>query len=605
MSTPYIVSARKYRPATFRSVVGQSALTATLKNAIDSDRLAQAYLFCGPRGVGKTSCARIFAKTINCEHRTEEGEACNECESCRAFNEGRSINVVELDAASNNGVDNIRTLNEQVRIPPQSGRYRVFIIDEVHMLSVGAFNAFLKTLEEPPSYVIFILATTEKHKVIPTILSRCQIYDFHRIGVNDIAGHLAYVAEREGVRAEASALGVIARKADGAMRDALSIFDQIAASCRSDITYQGTIANLNVLDYEYYFRLVDAFIEGDVPTALLLYKEIRDAGFDSLSFINGLGNHIRDLMVSASEQTLPLLEVSEDIAARYLSQAKRIAPRQAYAAMEQINFCDLNYRTSGNKQFLVEVTLIRLCQLWTPEGGGPNTPGGPTRQPLKQPAATASSPTPQPGSANKSAVTGQQAPRVETTRETAKSKEPQSQPQSVTLPPGVPGGRVPHTGIKRRPSTVRITATPAAEPARPTPSVPAANTGERADGESHPVSQEKLMEGWQLFTETHPELQLLNATMRSCLPERGADGIHFTVSVDNPGQVDAFEESKGVLIPFLRKHTGNEGLALSIKVAAPGERPRVLTTREVFEKLISENKHVRNALAELDASLVD
>lgn len=264
----YIVSARKYRPSSFKTVVGQKSLTATLKNAIDSDRLAQAYLFCGPRGVGKTSCARIFAKTINCLHPTAEGEACNECESCRAFNEGRSLNIVELDAASNNSVDDIRNLTDQVRVPPQLGKYRVFIIDEVHMLSVAAFNAFLKTLEEPPKYVIFILATTEKHKVIPTILSRCQIYDFTRITINDIVEHLSYVASEEGITAEPAALNVIAQKADGAMRDALSIFDQVAASSMNNITYQSAIANLNVLDYEYYFRLVDAFLQGNVVDSL-------------------------------------------------------------------------------------------------------------------------------------------------------------------------------------------------------------------------------------------------------------------------------------------------------------------------------------------------
>ena len=313
----YIVSARKYRPSTFKTVVGQKALTATLKNAIDSDRLAQAYLFCGPRGVGKTSCARIFAKTINCLNPAADGEACNECESCKAFNEGRSMNIMELDAASNNSVDGIRTLTDQVRIPPQLGKYRVFIIDEVHMLSVAAFNAFLKTLEEPPKYVIFILATTEKHKIIPTILSRCQIYDFNRITINDMVEQLSYVASQEGITADPAALNIIAQKADGAMRDALSIFDQVAASSRNNITYQSAIANLNVLDYEYYFRLVDAFLAGDVITSLLIYKEVRDHGFDSLFFINGLASHIRDLMVAADARTIPLLEVSSDVAIRY------------------------------------------------------------------------------------------------------------------------------------------------------------------------------------------------------------------------------------------------------------------------------------------------
>ncbi len=314
--TPYIVSARKYRPATFKSVIGQKSLTATLRNAIETNRIAQAYLFCGPRGVGKTSCARIFAKAINCLSPTKDGEACGVCESCRAIEQGNSFNVIELDAASNNSVDNIRELNEQVNMPPTTGRYRVFIIDEVHMLSPAAFNAFLKTLEEPPAYVVFILATTEKHKVIPTILSRCQIYDFKRITIQDMVEHLQYVASNEGITADVPSLNVIAKKADGAMRDALSIFDQVAASSFGNITYESTIASLNVLDYEYYFRLIEAFRLGDAPQALLIYKEIRDHGFDSLFFANGLASHIRDLMVAWSNQTASLLEVADDIAER-------------------------------------------------------------------------------------------------------------------------------------------------------------------------------------------------------------------------------------------------------------------------------------------------
>lgn len=318
---PYIVSARKYRPATFNTVVGQKALTATLKNAIASHRLAQAYLFCGPRGVGKTSCARIFAKTINCLSPTPDGEACGHCDSCRAIEQGNSFNLVELDAASNNSVDDIRSITEQVNVPPQNGQYRVFIIDEVHMLSNAAFNAFLKTLEEPPKYVVFILATTEKHKVIPTILSRCQIYDFKRITVNDMIDHLEYVASQEGIATDREALGIISLKADGAMRDALSIFDQVAASSRGQVTYRNTIENLNVLDYDYYFRLVDAFRDGDIPSALLIYKEVRDKGFDSLFFVNGLAAHVRDLMVAADPRTVPLLETSEEVSRRYVEQA--------------------------------------------------------------------------------------------------------------------------------------------------------------------------------------------------------------------------------------------------------------------------------------------
>ncbi|MDE6703695.1 MAG: DNA polymerase III subunit gamma/tau, partial [Muribaculaceae bacterium] len=362
----YIVSARKYRPSTFASVVGQPALTATLKNAIASDRLAHAYLFCGSRGVGKTSCARIFAKTINCENPGPDGEACNQCSSCAAFNEGRSLNIVELDAASHNGVDDIRALVEQVQLPPTQGRYRVFIIDEVHMLSSAAFNAFLKTLEEPPSYVIFILATTEKHKIIPTILSRCQIYDFNRITIRDMVSHMAYVAQQEGITADPAALAVIAAKADGAMRDALSIFDQVAASSRGNITYQSAIDNLNVLDHAYYKRLIDAFVANNVPEALLIYKQIRDKGFDSQFFVNGLALYIRDLMLAANPLTLPMLEVPDEMRAEMAATAAKCSPQFLYKAMDLCNSTDLNYRQASNKQFLVELMLIKLCQPLSP-----------------------------------------------------------------------------------------------------------------------------------------------------------------------------------------------------------------------------------------------
>lgn len=347
-------------------MVGQKALTATLKNSIAQDRLAHAYLFCGSRGVGKTSCARIFAKTINCLNRTPDGEACNQCDSCRNFNENRSMNIIELDAASHNGIEDMRSLIEQVQVQPTDGRYRVFIIDEVHMLSSAAFNAFLKTLEEPPSYVIFILATTEKHKIIPTILSRCQIFDFNRITISDMVDHLRYVASNENITAEDSALGVIARHADGAMRDALSIFDQVAASSRGNITYASTIENLNVLDNSYFDTLIDAFAAEDVTKALVTYQQIRDKGFDSLFFINGLAQYIRDLMVARDPATIGLLEASDDVRASMAERGAKLPPQFFYRAMSLLNDADLNYRTASNKQFLVELTLIKLCQLLSP-----------------------------------------------------------------------------------------------------------------------------------------------------------------------------------------------------------------------------------------------
>ncbi len=385
----YIVSARKYRPSTFESVVGQRALTTTLKNAIATQKLAHAYLFCGPRGVGKTTCARIFAKTINCMTPTADGEACNQCESCVAFNEQRSYNIHELDAASNNSVDDIRQLVEQVRIPPQIGKYKVYIIDEVHMLSASAFNAFLKTLEEPPRHAIFILATTEKHKILPTILSRCQIYDFNRISVEDTVNHLSYVASKEAITAEPEALNVIAMKADGGMRDALSIFDQVVSFTGGNITYKSVIDNLNVLDYEYYFRLTDCFLENKVSDALLLFNDILNKGFDGSHFITGLSSHFRDLLVAKDAVTLPLLEVGASIRQRYQEQAQKCPLPFLYQAMKLCNECDLNYRISKNKRLLVELTLIQVAQLTTGEddGSGGRSPKKTIKPVFTQPAA--------------------------------------------------------------------------------------------------------------------------------------------------------------------------------------------------------------------------
>ena len=359
----YIVSARKYRPQNFESVIGQNSLTTTLKGAIETNHLAHAYLFCGPRGVGKTTCARIFAKTINCFHPKENGEACDECDSCISFNEQRSMNIIELDAASNNGVDNMRSFIEKVQIPPQMGKYKVFIIDEVHMLSTDAFNAFLKTLEEPPAHAIFILATTEKHKIIPTILSRCQIYEFSRITINDIVSNLKQIAEKEGITADEDSLNVIAQKADGAMRDALSIFDQVVNFCGGNITYDKTIQNLNVLDYDYYFKLVDALLEGKVKDTLLIFDKILSKGFEGQYFVDGLASHIRDLMVSKDEETIKLLEVSKNIEARYKEQSAKCTLPWLYKALELANDCDMNYRNSRNKRLLVEVMFIRIANL--------------------------------------------------------------------------------------------------------------------------------------------------------------------------------------------------------------------------------------------------
>lgn len=582
------MSARKYRPSTFRSVVGQKSLTTTLKNAIDSRRLAQAYLFCGPRGVGKTSCARIFAKTINCLNKTTEGEACNECESCRAFNEGRSLNIVELDAASNNSVDDIRNLTDQVHVPPQLGNYRVFIIDEVHMLSVQAFNAFLKTLEEPPKYVVFILATTEKHKVIPTILSRCQIYDFNRITVSDMVEHLQYVASQEGIEAEPSALGVIARKADGAMRDALSIFDQVAASSLGRITYRSAIDNLNVLDYDYYFRLVDALRGADAPGALLIYKEVRDAGFDSLFFINGLGAHLRDLMVAADPRTLPLLEVSDDVAERYRQQASGIAPRWFHAAMEYINFCDLNYRLSSGKQFLVELTLMRIAALNNTDYTAPD----PSQPQISRPAAVAP-PTSAPAPAASTPAT---TPAAAPARHVATR-----QPAPAPVPPR---HNVRNHSAATRVGTVRINrqSTPPAAPAADAPSE-GSDQPEPEPGAGRTFTLAELLEAWDNFKESHPDLRILGSAMRTCKPEATPDPACYKVVLENDAQRQEAERHMNLLMPFLREKVGNDSLTLSFETAPQDAAPKHLTKTQILEKIISANPVLGDILSDFDTQI--
>ena len=379
----FIVSARKYRPVTFESVVGQHAITSTLQNAIRNNTLAQAFLFCGPRGVGKTTCARIMAKTINCLHPTENMEACNECESCVSFNNNASFNIFELDAASNSGVDDIRALIDQVRIPPQIGKYKVYIIDEVHMLSGAAFNAFLKTLEEPPAYAKFILATTEKHKILPTILSRCQIFDFKRITVEDIANHLRNIAAKEGVTAEDEALNIIAQKADGALRDALSIFDQMVSFSGSNITYQDVITNLNVLDYEYYFRMVDNILAGDINSMLLLLNEVINKGFDPQNFIQGMASHLRNLLLGKDKRVVALMEVSNQLKDRYIKQAERCDTAFILKALDIANECDINFRSANNKRLHLEIALMKMVPFVETDRRPSQQPVQPQPQPVQ------------------------------------------------------------------------------------------------------------------------------------------------------------------------------------------------------------------------------
>jgi DNA polymerase-3 subunit gamma/tau len=588
----YIVSARKYRPATFSTVVGQEALTRTLKNAIDTGRLAQAYLFCGPRGVGKTSCARIFARTINCLNPTADGEACGECDSCRSMNEGNSFNIIELDAASNNSVEDIRSLTEQVNIPPQIGKYRVFIIDEVHMLSNAAFNAFLKTLEEPPKYVIFILATTEKHKVIPTILSRCQIYDFKRITVDDMVRHLSFVAAQEGIEADPAALNVIAQKADGAMRDALSIFDQVAASSMGNVTYESAIANLNVLDYDYYFRLIDTFMSGDVAEALLIYKEIRDKGFDSLFFINGLASHVRDITVAYDARTIGLLEVSREVGQRYVDQAKTVPVSWCYEALTLLNDADLNYRTATNKQLLTEITLIRLCRLNTTTAN-PKEPA-----PLKSVAASASAPV------KNDSVKPQAKPIVTTSPQSAEKQSaateilkpvlrPASQP--IATPPAQPA----RTTQRKAAPTIRIHRV--SDDAPDTGVSQSTSTVGDADlAES--FTDESLHTVWNEYIESNKEKHILKSAMEKYAPVRISDS-QLKVMVENPAQRQAYESDMRNLVGFLRSKLRNYSISLVVEMMEMEARPRKLTQIEFLTKVVEENPSVRRIIEGLDMEM--
>lgn len=578
----YIVSARKYRPATFKTVVGQKALTTTLKNAIESDRLAQAYLFCGPRGVGKTSCARIFAKTINCLNPTPDGEACCECENCKAIERGTSMNVVELDAASNNGVDDIRDINDQVQTPPQNGKYRVFIIDEVHMLSTAAFNAFLKTLEEPPKYVIFILATTEKHKVLPTILSRCQTYDFRRITIADMTEQMQYIASQEGIKAEERGLEVIARKADGAMRDALSIFDQVAASSRGHITYESAIENLNVLDYDYYFRLIDAFRQGDVQQALLIYSEIRAKGFDSLFFINGLADHVRNLMVAADPRTAELIETSKDVAERYTSQAKTLPLQWYYAGMKILNDADVQYRTATNKQFLTELALIRLSQLMKPTTPPfdlvdcevplldiipkANPVAAPTEQPLPQ-----------------STMGKEYTAEAETPSATAESRPAYA-------------GEAGHRTLRRRAgSGFRLNDSAVDDRL--------ARFNEQRREHREPVTIDRFMEAWNAFQIANPTQHILCSAMRTCTPRQTAPE-EFLAMVVHPAALQAFESSMQQLVEFIRKEVKNDFITLHAAIDPDKAAPKQMPPAEFLKQSVELNPQLAVLLEALDAELV-
>ena len=575
----YIVSARKYRPSTFDTVVGQRALTTTLKNAIANHKLAHAYLFCGPRGVGKTTCARIFAKTINCLHPTSEGEACNACESCVAFNEQRSYNIHELDAASNNSVEDIRSLIEQVRIPPQVGKYKVYIIDEVHML--------------PPRHAIFILATTEKHKILPTILSRCQIYDFNRISVNDMVEHLESVASKEHIDTEPEALTVIAQKADGGMRDALSIFDQVASFTNGHITYRSVIENLNVLDYEYYFKLTDFILENKVPECLLTFNDVLQKGFDGNHFITGLASHFRDLLVSHDPSTLPLLEAGASIRERYLAQAQKCTAPFLFKAMKLCNDCDLNYRVSKNKRLLIELTLIQLAQLTEPDAESEGRSPTQTLKPLFNQA--------RPVQASQPAA------------QTSVASEPQpayQPPQAAPAPPVHPNPKKIDTGKKipvmkagsmnisiKRPHAA-LTNTNATQT-----NVKAPATDEQAY-EDYIINEKDLNVYWNEFAANLPKEEAANAArMRNIRPHLLEDGVTFEAVVDNDMVQKDMQNLRTSIETHLRGRLHNRKITMKVRVSEQGEHMRAYSHLERFQMMSKKNPDLLKLKEELGLEL--
>ncbi|WP_279112467.1 DNA polymerase III subunit gamma/tau [Hoylesella timonensis] len=575
----YIVSARKYRPTSFDTVVGQTALITTLKNAVKSGKLAHAYLFCGPRGVGKTTCARIFAKAINCLHPTADGEACNECESCKAFNEQRSYNIFELDAASNNSVENIKSLMDQTRIPPQVGKYKVFIIDEVHMLSTSAFNAFLKTLEEPPAHVIFILATTEKHKILPTILSRCQIYDFERMTTNDIINHLKKVAEKEGITYEDEALNIIAEKADGGMRDALSVFDQAASFCQGNITYAKVTEDLNVLDTDNYFNIVDLSLQNKVSDAMLLLNSIIAKGFAGGHFINGLASHIRNVLMAKDAQTLPLLEVSQQQRQKYEEQAKKCPTTFLYQALKLLNQCDINYRQSSNKRLLVEITLIQIAQITQPD----DTPAGVGRSPKRLKSLFKKL------APVKDGETTQQVVGLET---------------SKVSPVNASHSQLSSTFEKKDTNVQTATNTQTARPRLKfsdlgvsfkslrkdsTKEIHQPETQQQTTSASTTFSNEELRIQWNVMCNRMPPEKIgLSQRMKNLLPQI-TTFPQVEVVIENDILLKQLQDIKGKIQATLRMLLQNNNLLLSFRLAEAQEVTKIYSKREIFELLKKEN----------------
>lgn len=565
----YIVSARKYRPQTFESVVGQQALTQTLQNAIRQNHLAHAYLFCGPRGVGKTTCARIFAKTINCLNPQNGYDACNECESCKAFNEQRSFNIHELDAASNNSVEDIRSLIDQVRIPPQIGKYSVYIIDEVHMLSAGAFNALLKTLEEPPSYAIFILATTEKHKVLPTILSRCQVYDFNRITVPDTIAYLQSVAQKEGITVSEEALNVVAQKADGGMRDALSIFDQLVAFCGTNISYEQTISVLNVLNADYYFSLVDNSLAHNVAASLMLFNDVLNHGFDAGHFVTGFAQHLRDVLVSKDPQTLPLLETGEAMRQRYGEQAQRCHPIWLFQALDILNTCDINYRTARNKRLTVELALVKLCQLGVAQTV-------PAAQPSAAPQQAKPTVVPQPTQAAKPTVAAQPSPAPQ-------PAAPQATP-SIPKMPSISLG----LGIKKE--------APSAAP-QTTGSQP-----KTEEDQNRPFTVDQLRDAWVGLAATHKEEPRLKELIENYTPKL-VDSVTAEIQMPNPWQMAEMRKALPGLMSQLRQTLHNNHLQLQLVQAEFSQEQMAFTAEEKYKLMAEQNPALTQLKERLDLQI--
>ena len=575
----YIVSARKYRPTTFESVVGQQALTQTLRNAIRTNHLAHAYLFCGPRGVGKTTCARIFAKTINCLTPTAENDACNACESCVAFNEQRSFNIHELDAASNNSVEDIRSLIDQVRIPPQIGKYSVYIIDEVHMLSQGAFNALLKTLEEPPSYAIFILATTEKHKVLPTILSRCQVYDFSRITVADTIRHLQYVAQQEGVNASEEALNVVAQKADGGMRDALSIFDQLVSFCGTTISYEQAIAVLNVLDTDYYFRLVDAALTGNVSDALLLLNEVLVKGFDAGHFVTGFAQHLRDVLVSKDVATIQLLETSDAIRQHYQEQAQRCHAKWLFNALDVMNTCDVQYRTAKNKRLTVELALVKLCRLTeAPVQEVQKVQSVGQSSGVQKVQGSNATVAPKPASAVQSAAQAAPAPKPAPPKPAAAMPSLGSMPSLGNL--GVIGQAKPASQSQQ------------AAPANATPSVQRNN----------PFTADQLNDAWVGLRVHFQGEERLLAMLANYQPTLVNEEL-CRITVANPWQKQEFAKFGKKVMDLIRDALQNDLLKLQVDVAEFDRSTKAYTAAEKYKLLVKQNPHLADLKTRMNLQL--